>query len=192
MKKLALFILAVIFSTYYTFARENDFEANNFASLKEFFQKNISTLNPIEGVYHISVTFSCDDRLIQPQSDFDIFVIESESSKTVFDVLFLGYSDPFDGNSLPYETIKDEPGACIFAGYIFQDGNTNRYFFSFCPFGRSKAIAEQPFILDLGASDFSVEFESISRDNDSYLNIPEKFKNKIVKMSFKATKRFPL
>lgn len=192
MKKTIVLAITVLFSFVTLFARENDFEANNFESLKEFFQKNLSTLNNIEGIYHITSTFTSDGKQIVPSKEFDIFVIESNSSNTVFDVLFLGYSDPFDGKPLPMEEIKRDPGVCIFAGYIFQDGATNRYLFSFCPFGREKAIAEYPFILDLGAKNFSVDFGILSPTNFSYLNIPEKYKSKKVKISFNAIKLYPL
>lgn len=191
-KKFLIITVLIICCSILSFARDNDFEANNFTSLKEFFQKNLNTLNPIEGIYHITSSFSCNDKLVTLPTEFDIFVIESESSNTVFNVLFLGYSDPFDGKPLPAETIQEEPGACIFAGYIFQDGNTNRYLFSFCPFGRNKAIAEYPFILDLGSPNFTVDFGTIQPKDFSYLNIPDKLRNKKINMSFKATKRYPL
>lgn len=192
MKYKLLLILISIIVSFSSFGRENDFDANNYNSLKEFYQRNLNSLTPIEGIYHVSATLICNEKPIGELTEFDIFVIESSSYDSVYDILYLGYSDPFDKSSLPSEIINDNPGACIHAGYILQDGSSNRYIFRFCPHGIKNEVAYQEFILDIGASNYKVDFGSISSSSYNYMNIPNKFKNKKVALTFNVTKRFPL
>ncbi len=187
MKCLFVVIVTMLLSIT-SYAREDTFEANNIPSLKEYFQRNHSSLNPVEGIYHTTVQFTLNGKLVCEEHKFDIFIIESENSDKMFDVLFVGYSDPFDKKPLPTEDIAQDPGVCIYAGTIYQDGNTNRYLFIFCPFGPKKAIGKAPFILDLGADTFVVNFEKLDPSNFSYLGIPENLKNKTIKSNFRFTK----
>lgn len=177
-----------------TFARNDENAVNNIGSIKEYLQRNIDTLNPIEGIYRVTLEFRINGKLCYESVPFDIFVDfeEKRNTKKSFIVSYIGYTDPFDGKSLPENEIREVPNACIMFCYIIQHDNTNLYNLPICPFGPKKAFCNQSFVLDLGAKDFIVEYDSITSDGYEYFGVPQKYINKKPEMVLKAKKIFPL
>ena len=176
------------------FGRDDENADNSIESIKEYLQRNINDLNPIEGIYHVSLEFQIDGRKCFDGNSFDIFVDfgENRNGENSFLVSYVGYSDPFDGKMLPEEDIREIPNVCILLGYILQKPNSNLYNLRICPFGLKNEFGNQFFVLDIGANDFIVEYDSITNEGYQYFKVPKKFINKRPKLVLKAKKIFPL
>lgn len=193
MKHLVSFGLLLLCFCNFAFARNDDNAVNSFESIKEYLQRNIDNLNPIEGIYHVTLEFRINDKLCFESVPFDLFVdLEGEKKNNdIFLGSYIGYADPFDGKSLPSKEIQEVPNACIGFCYIIQRDNTNLYNFRICPFGLKKEFCNQIFVLDLGANDFVIDYNSITSEGYEYFGVPEKYIHKKPKMVLKAKKIFP-
>lgn len=160
--------------------------------MKEYFNANEYDLNPIEGVYKVSVKFYDKNSLIYEIKPFNIIVEEYNDDKSTFILSYVGYEDPIEHSSLPEDVILENPGSFIMFGFIYNyPSNSNQYVFRWMGGHPDGNDIHNSFILDVGANDFNVEFNLTDNKNE-YWGYPLKYKNKKLRMSLEAQKLFPL
>ena len=192
MKKILIFLtftMALIPSIY---GRDDQMGRNDLSSMKEYFIRNQYDLNPIEGVYKVSLKFYHKNNLIYQADPFNMVVDEYKNDKNSFILSFIGYQDPIDHTSLPDDVILENPGAFIMFGFIYNyPPNSNQYIFRWMGGHPNNDDIHNSFVLNVGANDFDVIF-NIKENKSNYWGYPAKYDNKDIRIELEAQKMFPL
>lgn len=191
MKKVILIFSILLITVPLNHAREAQISNNDITSIESYFKENIKDLDPIEGVYQISIKFYYKDDLIYKIKPFHFFVDEyGEKEKRTFVLCFVGNFNPLTGEN---DDFNKEDGFVDFHmfGLIYNyPVNTNSYIFQWVEGAKEEDISNI-FVLDVGKNDFYVELK-LSGENYDYWGFPQKYKNKKLKMVIQTKKVYPL
>ncbi len=175
MKRIWIILLYILTFGLHCEARKDVWAANNLESLNAYFEKNLSDLDPVEGVYDITLLARVPKEHRGTQMQYKIFIEEVKGNEAMV-ASFLGLNDPFNWINFTEEekaqTHRLIPHALI-------EKTTAPYVYFFGMLMPSQEIDSKRFQvigllkLDPNTYNFEIEISYCSPLGVQYLRLPE-------------------
>ncbi len=175
--RLFLIISISLLSTFIGWARNDMPASNTFQDFSSYFNRNIARLNPVEGIYEVTMFAHLPGHSDGVQWKYKVAIYEYEDSNDRLIMSFLGYQNPFSGFSIPQQEVDENPLVSIPHAVLLLLNTPYTYGCCLLEPGRrvsaEKFQAMGPLFLDPNTYDFEADIEVYSTEFLDALKMPK-------------------
>lgn len=172
---------AIILTALAGWTRDDMPSSNTFQDYELYFKRNVNSLNPLEGIYQVTMFAHLPGHSDGVQWKYKVAIDEYEDGKDRLIMSFLGYQNPFDGYKIPQNQIDQNPLIAMPHAALLLLSTPYTYGCCILEPGKSPSSerfqAMGPLFLDPNTYDFKADIEVYSVDFLKALKIPKEVYN---------------